>query len=285
MMMRLILRALIGLSCYCLAIPAASAAIFAHYSFDTDFTDSSSNARHGTFTEEGTGNVIGNSGITNVSGNYIFGGGAFNIVGEAGAPRDYMAVTPVTFAAADNYTIAFWARRSAGDTGGPYQWDMVIGSTANNSNFLALHDGSNSAVDSANESVLGALRFRVGGTGAAQQSDWLSINEADTSWHHHAVVVDGVNDTTSYYLDGVLVSTQTGKTSSAFPYNAIGAAYSAASDFDFRGQLDEMWIYDQALTAGDVSSLMNLNAIPEPSTILLGVLGLSWLVSHATRRR
>jgi hypothetical protein len=284
-MKRLFLRAFIGLGCLSLFAPTVSAGVFAYYSFDTNFADGSGNGRNGTFTEAGTGNVLGNSGITTTSGNYIFGGGGLNIVGEAGAPRDYVAVSPSTFTNADTFTMAFWARRSPGDTSGPYQWDMVIGSTANTGNFIALHDGSNSGVDSANEGVFGALRLRTGGINPPQQSDWLSINETDTAWHHHVVVMNGADDTSSYYLDGVLVSTQTGKSSSPFTYNAIAASYTDTADYDFRGQLDEFWIFDQALTGTEVSSLMNINAIPEPSTVVAGVLGLCWLGVQVRKRR
>ena len=284
-MKRHFLRALLVLCCAVLFAPAASAGIFAYYSFDTDYTDGSGNGRDGTLAEDGTGNVLGNSGITSTAGNFQFGGGALNLIGEAGAPRDYVSVASKTFAADDNFSFAFWARKSAGDTSGPFQWDMVVGSTANNNNFLALHDGSNSSALDPGNTVLGVLRFRSGGTGIAQQSDWLSINQDDYTWNHHAVVIDGVNNTTSYYLNGSLVSTQTGKSSSAFTYNGIGGSYGASSDFDFRGQLDEFYIFDEAISAATVTSLFQTNSIPEPSTFVLGALGLGWLGFQVSKRR
>lgn len=284
-MKRLLLRALVGLCCIEAMAPTLEAGIFAHYTFDTNFEDDSGNSRHGTFVEDGTGNVLGNSGISTTAGDYVFGGGGLNIIGEAGALRDYVSVPSVSFTASDNFSISFWAKRAPGDTAGsgPYQWDMVIGSTANTGNFIALHDGSNSSADPLPAD--GVLRFRTGGTSTSQQSDWLSINDTDTTWHHHVVVMDGTANTSSYYLDGTLVSTQTGKTNSPFSYNAIGAAYTAASDYDFRGQLDEMWIFDQALTSTEVSSLMNVNAIPEPSVFICGALALGSLVLSARKRR
>ena len=52
-----------------LASPAA-AGVYAHYPFDTDYSDASGNGRNGTLTDVGT---AGNSGITSTPGDFKFG--------------------------------------------------------------------------------------------------------------------------------------------------------------------------------------------------------------------
>lgn len=64
----------------------ASAAVVAHYSFDTDYTDSSGNGNHGTMIDVGT---PGNSGITNAAGQSVFGGGAVSFSND----RDRVATS------------------------------------------------------------------------------------------------------------------------------------------------------------------------------------------------
>ena len=54
--------------------------------------------------------------------------------------------------------------------------------------------------------------------------------------------------------------------------NAAGNAYNVnttSNDFDFDGQIDEVWILDEAADATTVNNLYTLNAIPEPSALLL----------------
>lgn len=238
----------------------AHAAVFAHYSFDSDFTDSSGNARHGTLSDTGT---TGNSGITTTAGNYIFGGGAITL----SADRDYVDVPLAAFSSGTAYTIAFWARKSSGDTGGAADWDMVIGDRNSNNFFIGLND------------VTGAgMRWRSSATTADRQADFTLTKDYD--WHHYAIVASGT--TITLYLDGTFVGSDSGNLT-GFQYNSIGEAYTTSSDFDFNGQLDEMWVFNEALDATAISNLTNFNStVPEPSALVLSTVG---LLALARRRR
>lgn len=216
----------------------ASAGVWAHYPFDTDFSDTSGNARHGTLTDVGT---TGNSGIITATNDFKFGGGAMDF----SADRDFLAIPAKTFSSGIPYTIAFWARKAAGDTGQAADWDMVIGDSSSTNFFIALND------------VTGiGLRWRSSSSAAERQADFAVTK--DYQWHHYAVVAAGT--TITLYVDGTLFSTATGK-QTGFTLNSIGEAYTAANDFDFNGQIDEMWIFDEALGAPAVNALFQSNDI------------------------
>ncbi|MEK7951094.1 LamG-like jellyroll fold domain-containing protein [Luteolibacter soli] len=218
-----------------------SASIWAHYSFDTNYNDVSGNARNGTLTDVGT---AGNSGVTNTAGNFKFGTGALNLA----ADRDYVAIPSNTFANGSTYTIAFWARKNSGDTGQAADWDMVIGQRDNSNHFIALNDSTGTG-----------FRWRGTANSTATQADFAVTK--DYVWHHYAFVASGT--TVTLYVDGQLFNSATGKTTE-FNIDTIGEAYVSSSDYDFNGQIDEVWIYDEALTATAVQSLFQSNDTGAP---------------------
>lgn len=229
------------------------AGVVAHYPFDSDFTDASGNSRDGSLTDIGT---LENSGITSANGDWKFGGGAMNFSEE----KDYVEIPSKTFASGSSYTIAFWAKKAAGDTGSAALWDMVIGQRgAGTDHFIALNDAGGGG---------GRIGIRWRGTdnSTSRQADFVSAE--DTAWHHYAIVAAGTNVT--FYRDGDPVSTATDKLTE-FILDTIGEAYSSGSDFDFHGQIDEMWIFDEALTAGSVALLESTNT-PELSAGFAGFL-------------
>ena len=213
----------------------ATAGVWAHYSFDTDYSDVSGNAQNGTLTDVGT---TGNSGTISTPGNFKFGNGAMNFSPD----RDFIAVPSKTFGSGTPYSIAFWAKKSEGDTGPASDWDMVIGQRDNTSFFIAL--GGNSSP---------GLRWRSSSSAADRQADFAVTK--DFAWHHYAVVASGT--TITLYVDGQLFGTATGK-QTGFIVDTIGEAYSAGG-LDFNGQIDEVWIYDEAINSAAVNALYQLN--------------------------
>jgi len=218
-----------------LAVPV-QAGVWAHYSFDTDYSDSSGNARNGTLTDVGT---TGNSGIITTTGDFKFGNGAINF----SADRDYVAIPSKTFSSGVSYTIAFWARKTAGDTGQASEWDMAIGQRDTSAFFIALSDVTGTG-----------LRWRGSSSATDRQADFTVTK--DYLWHHYAIVASGT--TITLYVDGQLSSTATGK-QTGFTVDTIGEAYLAANDYDFNGQMDEVWIYDEALGASAINALFQFN--------------------------
>ncbi|RYD19222.1 MAG: hypothetical protein EOP88_19790 [Verrucomicrobiaceae bacterium] len=227
------------------------AGVFAHYSFDSDLSDSSPNHRHGTLVDVGT---LGNSGITSAADSFKFGGGAMNFSAE----RDQVTIPLQSFASGRPYTIAFWAKKEAGDTGNLAQWDMVIGQRGTTNFFIGLGDTGNAT----------AFRWRSAGTSTDRQADFAVPK--DHLWHHYALVASG--ETITLYLDGQLFGTSAGK-KTGFAFDTIGDAYNNSANYALHGQLDELWILDEALDAAGVSKLYleNNPGIPQATVTRLRV--------------
>lgn len=235
-------RLLLPFASLLLPLPA-SAGVYSHYSFDTDYSDVSGNAHNGTLVDNGS---TGNSGITSTAGEFKFGNGAMNFH----ADRDYIDLGALkSFGSGIPYTIAFWAKKAPGDAGDAGVWDMVIGDRTSTGFFIALNDTSGTG-----------MRWRSVDSSAARQADFAVTR--DYLWHHYAIVASGT--TITLYVDGQLFgSPATGK-STGFQFNTIGEAY-PTNDFDFNGQLDEVWVYDEALGAAAVNALFqsnDANAVP-----------------------
>lgn len=78
-------------------------------------------------------------------------------------------------------------------------------------------------------------------------------------WYHMALVHDNSAQTWKMYLDGVLVSTRTGVSGTAYSTISfkIGAYNGGVAFFD--GQIDEPMIFNKALSDEEVQALANLN--------------------------
>lgn len=212
----------------------------AHYPFDSDLRDYSGNGNHGTMVDGDEGpllTVLNNSGITNTLGEYQIGGGALNMTWD----KDSVAIPVGTLAAdGDGWAIAFWSRNAevANNKGG-----MVIGNNTNITDHIHVDSGSG---------------FRVRQSSGANAT--FGLTTGDTLWHHYAVVVedrdsDGSFDDVTLYKDGVYVNTVLNAAGTGFSVTHIGDAYTNQFDFDFFGQIDEVYIYDQAITAAKVQEL------------------------------
>lgn len=97
---------------------------------------------------------------------------------------------------------------------------------------------------------------------------------ADDQWHHVAVVVPNATSTVNdvaYYVDGALVGTFANAQNidtGAGPLR-IGDSYQDTFR-DFTGRIDDVRLYDSALSASEVASLA---AVPEPSSLALLAIG------------
>ena len=88
---------------------------------------------------------------------------------------------------------------------------------------------------------------------ASPQYTVSAPNVNNGSWHHIAVTYDGINAST--YMDGILLDTR------AFAINTVlGTAYIGSRVLPlefFNGQIDEVGIWNRALTDAEVSQLYN----------------------------
>ena len=111
----------------------------------------------------------------------------------------------------------------------------------------------------------------------------------DGTWHHLAMTVDLGTSTMNLYVDGLLADTQNFSTGAvAFPgFNnfEIGRLGRSATKVDgYTGLVDDVQVYNTALSASDVAFLAANPgvAVPEPTAFALAGLG---LLSLFRRRR
>ena len=258
-MFRTINTLAIAVSLSLLGFTQAQAGLLAHWKFDetsgTTAADSSGNSNTGTLA-----NMTGNEWTTGPVG------GALNFDGA----DDYILVNhDSSLDATSALTVAFWIKTTNS------QQHVVSKSVA--------HSGT------ATDDSFG-LRIHSDGTPAIQISNgtvtpFLSSSQAinDGAWHHVAYVFE--KPTSKFYIDGV----DDAKTHESFDYDlhiTTEDVYIGASDtvnynggpYNFLvGSLDDLRIYDSALTAAQIQAI-----VPEPSTALLLCLG---LMALATGRR
>jgi len=154
--------------------------------------------------------------------------------------------------------MAFWVKRGTGDTN---------------------HDGVFDALGNAGDIVgyqslfmdTDVLRVRVDEPGAGFALLDTTAQFTDTSsFHHVAFVVDRTADTATYYIDAVPeapldISPLTGGFS---PDQDLWiGGFNDNATFGLDGALDDLRFYDHALTAQEVSALVQPGGgvIPEPS--------------------
>ena len=215
--------------------PAAGSAPVAAYSFDegagTIAGDASGHSRQGT--------IVGATWATGKFGSGLSFNGTSARVDLPDLGRFYKL----------GFTLEAWVKKSsptgdagivgtwnAGQNGGPMLWiDHIL-----RHHYLTLNSGSFNYVDSGQEPTVG-------------------------QWQHIAATYDGA--TARVYVNGTLAASQ------AFAANVgdsgnwrIGAYGPTASGF-FDGLIDEVRIYDRALTAAQVAGDMNTPVVAGPAVV------------------
>ncbi|BCX48667.1 hypothetical protein HAHE_25750 [Haloferula helveola] len=219
-----------GLAALC--VSTASAGLLAHYPFDSDFTDSTGASNDLT---AGNGTPV----ITNTVGEYVFGGGALDL---SRAESEWLApTTDFSFSTSDSWTVSFWAKRRAGAAA---PTGMVVGDNTTTDSFIWLPD---------NSSVVQGLRFRPVGVGTSNNNDYSTGH--DTDFHHWVVIADGTG-TIRVYRDNADLGTRTPSGGSDFDIKAVGSGYTGSNQI-FDGQIDELYIFDEALDVATVGELFS----------------------------
>ncbi|MBL8382472.1 MAG: DUF2341 domain-containing protein, partial [Burkholderiales bacterium] len=144
-----------------------------------------------------------------------------------------------TFGAPSSVTIGGWVNLSALASG--------------RSEFISIDDRMHIALDD-NFGVKGAIM-----TGAGTWSDLHSnLFVAGTGWRHVMYVFDDASDRHALYIDGTLVAAQTITDSIYYTGAAttyIGRHTAVTPGWDLEGRVDDVSIYDRALSAAEVLAL------------------------------
>jgi hypothetical protein len=252
------------------------AALINHWKFDET---------SGGTAADSTGGVVGtwqNGTSTNLSWTTGQIGGAADLGGQTTGNNYFSTGTLTTLSGATGLTLSAWINPD-GFTGSTYEGifttrSTVTGSAIGNANWGFSWENGNSTPN-----PLPHLDSR---TGNGVDSNPATI-EAAGGWYHIALVWDGVAGTHKNYINGVETASDIG------PVGEIsGGVWHIGHDDccggvrDFDGQIDDLAIWDNALTGANILAIYNgglagidaATSVPEPSGLaLVGLSGLAFL--------
>ncbi|MCC6679977.1 MAG: LamG domain-containing protein [Phycisphaeraceae bacterium] len=146
-------------------------------------------------------------------------------------------------------------------------------------------------LESRNSGAFHRVAVRASATGVGDNPNraiaWADLagdgSDSTGVWHHVAFVMDASAGSVSGYLNGVLM-TATNSWGLTFTTDVDGVATTEPilAGIGFDGRLDDLRIYDGALTQQEITNLYN-SGIPEPASV--GLLGLGWLMMGTRRQR
>ena len=258
-------RFLLPAACLLLGVAQAHAGLVLHYKFDetsgTTATDSSGSGNTGTLT-----NMAGSEWTTGKVG------GALDFDGT----NDYVNLGSV--ASADPLALASSAFTMAAWINTPLTGDIFQRIVSKATDFYGV-DGYEFAIGNA-----GRLRLYVNG------NDFRSANEnivGANTWTHVAVTADGSNY--QFYVNGVAhdgeFSTGSYNAPPSVTANANVGRQSAAGVRRFNGSMDELRIYNSALSASEIGALAGAAPEPAETFAFLGLLTAAGLGFREWRSR
>jgi Concanavalin A-like lectin/glucanases superfamily len=247
---------------------AARAQVIAHWSFDSQaggvYPDQTG-THNATVVTNGTGAIT--------SGPGRFGNAAAfnNATGVQATNNAYMTLPQLTELAGPSgtsFSVAAWVQTTNAASNNPILADWGTATTTNR--FTYWFSSTNSGTASQPRA-----QFRSSNSPntdiVARQA---AVNVGDGAFHHIAWTWDKPTKLLTTYVDGVQVDTFTSAQTNVdiLPSDSALGMIGRKSDTNnfFVGTLDELWVFNRALTAGEVSGLFTANsiaAVPEPTSL------------------
>ncbi|OMQ11860.1 hypothetical protein BXU01_10105 [[Flexibacter] sp. ATCC 35103] len=171
----------------------------------------------------------------------------------------------LNFGASQNKTITCWIKTTTA-TGTPRIFAKRNGATGNGYEFWT-GNGTNA----------GKFALNMSGTGTPNNistAGYSANSIADGTWHHIALVLDASSNRTMYgYIDGVLANTGKTFTSVTSDFSntlnfVIGASSDSGNSYKWAGQIDNVRVWNKAMTALELQADMTA-VVNAPATNLL----------------
>jgi hypothetical protein len=230
-------------------------------------------------------NSTGAAGVGNTSNrSVLLAGNAANFNGTSGS---YINVPLGTAQLGQSLSIGVWAY-SAIDPNASGARRFVLESVGD---FADISLGTAGSASGTATSLTPAYYYNGASLGT------ISIpNNAATAnlgnWQYIVQTVEntGTTSTLTIYVNGIQTAQHTALASSGFTFNSLnfGNARTGSTDRPWDGMLDEVVIYNRAISAGEVASLYETGlaglAVPEPSTYALLAAGLVGIVAWCRRQ-
>ena len=266
---------------------ALTANLVAYYDFESDLSNQAPGASGTDATWVGT-QTFSEAGFT--------GNAAFD-PGDGLSDRSTLLVgNALNIADIDNTHINVpFSSATLGSTFTISAWTYLAPGASNGSNRFQALESSDSGVYDVSWGTTGnySTTGRNDYIGYVETASVPASNQfAEEEWDHVLMTYDtsGANPTVSIYINGAAVPLTGTDTSGTFSFSSLhfgDARTGASGDRDWDGMIDEVAIWDRALTADERTQVYNngLNgiAIPEPSSSLL--LGLGGLALALRRRK
>jgi hypothetical protein len=288
-----------------LAQAALTSNLVSYYNFDQSGSGGLANqVNPGTFDavfngSTGTGSNLSGSGFT---GNASFNGGdglsnrpvlsstlggVLNLVDSRG---NFISTGISSATVGENFSISLWFALTPGATNNSNRYHLLESSNNYNVSFGTNSVAGTITAPSANYNYLTYIN---------QSTGTVSANSvATSSWHHAALVYSAT--TVTVYVDGTSRGNLTfgtgGATFSDLLFGRERNNPDGAGDRDWDGMIDELAIWDRALTASEINNAntgTNANSlyqrglaglpIPEPAATLLGALSTLLLLRRRNR--
>ena len=236
-------------------VATTQAALIVHYELDNDFS-----ATVGTDASANSAATIDNTTYAVGSGSVLFG---------TRSNQDYYGGVQggdnLDWSSSDERTVAFWMK--SGTQTATYPTMFGMGTEGSNFTRFDIRLDNNT------------LRLELQGGGST-----TTVNINDGEWYHIAVVVPNATSRladTSYYVHNADGSLKASGNFSGTSNINTGTAPMTIGDSKhgsrpFIGNIDDVRVYDNALSETEVQTLANM-FVPEPSSTFLGLMSLGML--------
>ena len=206
-------------------------------SLDNSADDLSGNGNHGTY----------NGGMGTVADTEEGGQRAYDFDGT----DDYIDIASFSFTG--DFSFGGWAKIDS--TGGLSLKPGIFSTELTGSSWFGLRVWST-----------GKIRCDVKDANANRREIETTLTYNDDQWHHLFANVDRTNDLLSVYIDGVSVVTGDLSSFNATVSGGFDIGWAQAGSRYFTGQIDDVRIYDRALTDAEITALASKRGYEVPTS-------------------